>query len=305
MQVRVFSDFDDTLLLGDSILLWLRFYYGKRPWRRFFLIGHGVGLVLLLLRVITSAGLKRIFLWPMAWEKPDELERLSREFVHAVLPRHFHGPMLRRLQAHHRLGHEIILISASATFYLRFLKELFPYAQVLGTEMNFPHRGLRLPTYVDGNLKGENKARLLYARGLVGETVGPPGPLPRAFAYSDHVSDIPLLRLAEFPVCVQPSLPLRRQAKVLGWPIFEWPGHAAWRIKTAKLRLLLTATGSWFPTRTPSPEPEPALTEEEFRHECEALAELVGRKYKAGRRVDVLRDILGEASLPTSPLDKG
>src|SRR4051812_4480243 len=120
-SVHAFFDFDDTLLSGVSILYWMRFYYSKRPGRRVFLLGNWLGLALFVTRLISSHTLKRIFLLPMAYENPALLDRLGAEFVEKELSRRFNQPVVRRLWAHHLLGHKIWIISASATFYLKHL----------------------------------------------------------------------------------------------------------------------------------------------------------------------------------------
>ena len=70
-----------------------------------------------------------------------------------------------------------MIISASATFYLKHLKTLLPMAEIQGSEMLWPESGLwRLPRYRDGNLRGANKLVRLKALGY-----GDHAPL--AFAY--------------------------------------------------------------------------------------------------------------------------
>jgi len=238
--IHAFFDFDDTLASGDSILYWMRFYYSQRPKRRIFQLANGIGLALYLLRFIDSRALKRLFLWPLAFEKPAELDRLAQKFVLTDLARRFHKPVLQRLWSHHLLGHQVVIISASATFYLKHLQALLPPVRILGTEMLWPEKGLRFPRYRDGNLKGSQKVELLKTLGYA--EAGPLG-----FAYSDHHHDMPLLAFAEFPTCVFPTPTLRRRAKTLGWPVWTWPGRPKpWKTKANKLGLLLFAA-EWFP----------------------------------------------------------
>jgi len=45
--------------------------------------------------------------------------------------------------------------------------------------------------------------------------------LERSYAYTDHHSDIPLLKLVGNPVVVNPSFFLRRAAVKNNWPILE------------------------------------------------------------------------------------
>lgn len=231
--IHAFFDFDDTLAAGDSILYWMRFYYARKPKRRIFMVANWLGLLLFLLRLVDSHALKRLFLWPVAFEKPEELDRLAQAFVFEDLAHRFHRPVLERLWSHHLLGHRVVVISASATFYLDHLKCLLPPVDLLGTVLILPATGLRFPRYRDGNLRGARKIDRLRQLGY-GET----GPL--GFAYSDHHHDMPLLSFVEFPTCVFPTPRLHRRARSLGWPIWEWAGRPPrWKRRLHKLGLLL------------------------------------------------------------------
>ena len=239
-QVHAFFDFDDTLLSGDSILYWLRFYYRRRPMRRVFQIANWAGLALIALRLIDSHTLKRIFLMPMGLEKPADLDALAAEFVREDLAHRFHVPVLQRLWTHHLLGHKIVILSASGTFYLRHLKLFLPMADIQGSDLIWPKRGWGIPRYRDGNLRGENKITRLKALGY-----GDAGSL--SFAYSDHQHDRFLLRFAEFPICTRPTAKLRRLAVENAWPVMDWPDRPTPRPPNAP---------PWPPSRTP-PMPPP------------------------------------------------
>jgi phosphoserine phosphatase len=296
-QVHAFFDFDDTLLRGDSILYWQRFYYAQRPARRVFQLLNWAGLVLHGLKVLDSHGLKRLFLLPMAYEKPEVLDALARDFVRQDLARRFHAPVLKRLWAHHLLGHKVVIISASATFYLKHLKALLPMAEIMGSEMYWPTKGLwRLPRYRDGNLRGANKLVRLKALGY-GDSV------PLSFSYSDHHHDAFLLGYSEFPTCVRPTLKLRLLAAAKGWPVLDWTRESpSWLEKLGKLMLLVLGAGPRDLGRAGDCDPEkdavaaPGYLESEGR----ALRERVQMKYSEDRDPEIFRTIFGSAGLTAS-----
>jgi phosphoserine phosphatase len=293
-SVHAFFDFDDTLLDGDSILYWMRFYYRRRPGRRFFLLANWGALLLFLVRLIDGHALKRVFLWPMAYENPAVLDRLAEEFVRGELAHRFNPPVLRRLWAHRLLGHKLMIISASATFYLKHLKALIPQAEIEGTEVVWPEKGLwRFPRYRYGNLRGANKIARLNALGFGAEA-------PFSFAYSDHHHDESLLRFAEFPFCVRPTSKLRRLARREGWPVMDWKRtKPAWRVKLEKLRLLVLASGkdTDAPAQALDPEREDIAARDYAAAENRALRECVAKKYPETRNPDVYKRIFGKAAL--------
>ncbi len=234
----VFFDFDDTLFKGDSLLYWMRYYYKKRPFRRFFLIFNGIGILLYLLRLIDGAFLKRIFLLPVGYEKQEKLEELTASFAKEELIPRCYREMWELLCLHQALGHQVVIISASATFYLKELKSFLPECIVLGTEVVFPKKGLfRFPQYEHGNIKKENKIHLLRRLypNIEGEC--------RAFAYSDSITDLPLLEFAEFPCCVHPDKELGVLAKKGQWRCYFPDGpQNEWRVRFWKLFLLMFLT---------------------------------------------------------------
>ena len=213
--IYAFFDFDGTLIEGDSILYWLRFYYRRRPLRIFSLIPAMLALVLRALGLISTHTLKRVALWPMSYEKPGRLDALAKDFVRQDLAFRLRQPVLDRLREHHRKGHRIVVISASASFYLRHLQSLLPSSCVfLGTELEWGVGFLGMPVYRGGNLREENKIHRLKELGFGDAGRG-------GFAYSDHHHDIPLLSFVEFPTCVQPTAKLRKVALASGWPIWD------------------------------------------------------------------------------------
>ncbi len=288
-QVHAFFDFDDTLLSGDSILYWLRFYYRHRPRRRVFQLANWIGLALVSLRLIDSHTLKRIFLMPMGYEPPAELDRLAADFVREELAGRFHIPVLRRLWTHHLLGHKVVILSASATFYLKHLKTFLPMADIQGSDLIWPERGFALPRYKDGNLRGENKLKRMRELGY-----GPAQPL--SFAYSDHQHDRFLLAFSEFPVCVRPTGKLRKLAADKGWPVMDWEETGKlprWRVLLAKFGLLVLAAGPGLPATGSDPLKEAASAREYAPEHVRALRERVG-----ALPVDALARIFGVSERP-------
>jgi HAD superfamily phosphoserine phosphatase-like hydrolase len=302
--VHAFFDFDDTLLRGDSILYWQRFYYAQRPWRRPFQILNWAGLLLHGLKLVDSHTLKRLFLLPVAYEKPEALDALAREFVAKELAPRFHAPVLERLWTHHKLGHEVIVISASATFYLKHLKDLLPMARIEGSEMRWADRGLwRLPAYRDGNLRGANKLNRLKAMGLAERE-------PLSFAYSDHHHDAFLLGFTGFPSAVRPTKKLRALAAEKGWPVMEWTREApAWLEKLGKALLLFFAVGpdSLGRASTCDPARQAAESDRFVPAHIRNLQARVDKDYPAETRPEVHKTLFGSlqgavaGSAPTVP----
>ncbi len=288
--MHAFFDFDDTLCSGDSILFWLRFYYRKRPARRVFQLANGVALIAYALRLVDSHALKRVFLWPMAFEPADALDRLAAEFVATDLAARLHVPVLRRLWTHHLLGHKVVILSASATFYLKHLKSILPMADIQGSELIWPERSFGLPRYRDGNLRGENKLKRMAALGYGAEAQA------LSFAYSDHYHDRFLLGFSEFPICVRPERKLRRLAREKGWPTLDWeePGRwPRWKVLLGKAAALVFAAGPGLPKTGSDPLKEAAAAREYAPGHVRALRERVAMRYPGNQPAEIYAALFG------------
>ena len=215
-KVFAFFDFDDTLSYGDSILYWLSYYYQQRPQRRYWQVITWGSLVLTGLKFIHPDTFKRIMLSPLAWENPRNLKIMAKNFAEQELPKHLFQRMISRVWAHYRLGHEVIILSASSNFYLKHISSLLPPCTIIGTEVQFKKKGwFRFARLKGGNTKGIQKLAAIARYKDLPQT----GEM--CFAYSDHVSDHFLLEFAEFPNCVQPEPKLKKMAEEIRWPLIE------------------------------------------------------------------------------------
>ena len=243
-----FFDFDDTLIPGDSILYWKRFYFKQKPFKRFFQVATWVGILAYMLRLIDSKTLKCVFLLPISYEaNEEEIETLAKKFVLEELKPRLYPEMLQRLQNHQDLGHKIVIISASATFYLKHLKELFPTATIIGTPMCFLKKGFfRLPIYEEklGNLKGAAKVHYIQKNKDL------PNTGEGCYGYSDGHTDRLLLEFTEFSFAVQPDRKMEKIAKEKNWLILE-PNFSQSRVRRnlEKLKTMITDLGNWPDTK--------------------------------------------------------
>jgi phosphoserine phosphatase len=87
---------------------------------------------------------------------------------------------------------------------------------------------------------GEEKATAIRA---LAEEVG--YDLDHSFAYSDSVTDVPMLEAVGHPHAVNPDKELRKQATANGWPIlvFDRPVALGSRMPAAKPTLAVLAVG--------------------------------------------------------------
>jgi phosphatidylglycerophosphatase C len=118
------------------------------------------------------------------------LEAAARRYLEERLPALVRPEMVARIQEHRRLGHRLVLVSASPTLYLQPWSALAGFDAVLATELEF-RDGAFSGRLAGPNCWGPEKVRRL------GQWLG--GAPRLQFAYGDSRGDREMLALAEHP----------------------------------------------------------------------------------------------------------
>ena len=125
----------------------------------------------------------------------------------------------RALIASHRdAGRDVIIVSTSGHEVVDPIAELLGADIVIATRMAVAegcYTG-EIEFYAYGEAKATRVRELAAERGYR---------LPDCYAYSDSVTDLPLLQAVGHPYAVNPDRSLRRIARQRGWPVLEFtPG---------------------------------------------------------------------------------
>lgn len=228
-QKTAFFDFDDTLIRGDSIVLWNQFLFAKRPKLKWRIIYVWWGLFLWLTGKINTVGFKAYVLSTSYQVSELERKSLVQEFVYDYIPKFIQKEAMEKWEWHKSQGHFMVLLSASGEFYLKEIGVWLGADYTQGTLVQFPDskskKIFRRPTMRLGNFKGPNKAQLIDENSIwtSGET----------WAYSDHIVDCPMLEKADNIVAVNPESRLRKRAQNKNWEILEISNisHSFWEQK--------------------------------------------------------------------------
>ena len=164
------------------------------------------------------------------------IERMGPEVMAAMLPRVF-PQMLDEVHAHQDAGRPTFIVSAAGNDVVESL------AQVLGMEGGI---GTRYEVDADGNFTGRFDGPFVYGPGKVEAMEAFAAEhdidLAASYAYSDSLSDLPMLRAVGHPVAVNPDPPLAAIAREEGWRTmrFERLGR---RLVAVAVTLLATVAG--------------------------------------------------------------
>jgi HAD superfamily hydrolase (TIGR01490 family) len=164
------------------------------------------------------------------------IDRMGPEVMAAILPRIF-PQMLEEVYAHQDAGRPTFIVSAAGNGVVEQL------AHVLGMDGGI---GTRYEVDGEGNFTGHLDGPFVYGEGKVTAmkefAARHQIELADSYAYSDSLSDLPMLRAVGNPVAVNPDPPLAQIARAEGWQVmrFERLGR---RLVALAVTLLATVAG--------------------------------------------------------------
>ena len=165
-----------------------------------------------------------------------KIDRMGPEVMAAILPR-VYPQMLDEVHAHQDAGRATFILSAAGNGVVVSL------AQVLGMEGGI---GTRYEVDGEGNFTGRFDGPFVYGAGKVEAMQAFAAEhdvdLSASYAYSDSMSDLPMLRAVGHPVAVNPDPQLTEIARQEGWQTmrFERLGR---RLFAVAITLLATIAG--------------------------------------------------------------
>jgi len=164
------------------------------------------------------------------------VERMNPEVMAAILPR-VYPQMLDEVNAHRDAGRATFIVSAAGNGVVE------PLAAVLGMDGGI---GTRYEVDDAGAFTGRFDGPFVYGPGKVEAMESFAAAhgieLAESFAYSDSISDLPMLRAVGNPVVVNPDPPLAEIAREEGWQTmrFERLGR---RLVAVAVTVLATIAG--------------------------------------------------------------
>jgi len=191
------------------------------PWRLLLFPLVPLAMLAYVAKFITRARLKEINQTLMIGGnvRRDRLMPHVESYAEAVVARNVRAGARAQIAQDKADGYSLVLATASYRLYVEPIARRLGFDAVIATD----HLNQHLD-YVRARIAGENcydtgKLRMIEAwmaaQGIVrGEAA--------IRAYSDHVSDAPMLEFADEPYAANPHKPLARLARLRGWPRVDW-----------------------------------------------------------------------------------
>lgn len=219
MQEAAFFDLDKTVIAKSSTLAFGRPLYqagflGRRAFARL-----SLAQVFYLLFGADHDQLERardellhlIEGWPRS-----EVEDLVRETLAEFATPYVYAEALFLIDEHKRQGRKVVIVSASTEEIVRPIAEYLGVDDVIATRVKCDDQG-RYLAEIDVYAMGPGKAKAMLE---MAETQGID--LDGSYAYSDSITDVPMLEVVGNPAAVNPEKELRKVAEEREWPILEF-----------------------------------------------------------------------------------
>ncbi|MFY9332068.1 MAG: HAD family hydrolase [Candidatus Nanopelagicales bacterium] len=172
------------------------------------------------------------------WDVAKVREIVSETLDEIITPV-IYEEALALIDAHHAAGRDVIIISSSGTEVVEPIGERLGVDIAVGSQLmveNGCYTGeILFYAY------GENKAQAL--RDLAVER---DYDLTISYAYTDSITDLPMLEAVGFPHATNPDDELREMAEKRGWPIddFKRPVHMKSRLPKVERKQAVAAAGA-------------------------------------------------------------
>jgi HAD superfamily hydrolase (TIGR01490 family) len=199
----------------------LHMAFSKSPWRLLLAPFLPVGLVLYALKIWDRAQLKQFSQILLIGRRVPKTQFAKYLESHAdlVVGKNVYPQLLARVAQEKAAGYRHVMATASYRLYVEAIAKRLGFDDVIATDLSTDSSGHVLAR-IDGHnchdvAKLELVKRWMEKHGLARATC-------HIRAYSDHVSDAPLLNYADEPFATNPHGPLARLAKKKGWPVLDW-----------------------------------------------------------------------------------
>ncbi|MFI6427964.1 HAD family hydrolase [Promicromonospora sp. NPDC050880] len=152
----------------------------------------------------------------------EKVRQIVTETVHELIDPYVYAEAVELIAEHHAAGRDVVVVSASAAVLVEPIAAVLGADHVLSTQMTVEDG--RFTGEIDFYNYGDNKAvgvrRLAVREGY---------DLAGCFAYSDSITDAPMLAAVGHGYVVNPDRVLRRRALQSGWGVLAFTRPVALR----------------------------------------------------------------------------
>ncbi len=154
----------------------------------------------------------------------EQVRSIVEETLHDIVDPLVYAEATQLIGEHKQEGHDVVVVSASGAEIVAPIASMVGASRSVGTRMVVTEG--RYSGDVDFYCYGENKA--VAVRELAAEQGYDLG---ASHAYSDSITDLPLLEAVGHPTVVNPDRALRKLAAQRGWPVLTFSDPVSLRAR--------------------------------------------------------------------------
>jgi HAD superfamily hydrolase (TIGR01490 family) len=210
-----FYDLDGTLISGNVVTRYA-FFARRRPWGVWQYTKLLLSVPLLLgMDLYSRRAFNKYFYRSYRGLRREWLESLSDDLFERVIRPEIYPSAKSLVEADRQQGYRVVLVSGALDFDLPALVRYFRFDGVLCNRLVFQN-GAATGEVVAPLLAEDSKRQALLAWCRQYNV-----DLAQSKAYSDSLSDLPMLEAVGQPAVVHPERRLRQIAAARGWPILD------------------------------------------------------------------------------------
>jgi HAD superfamily hydrolase (TIGR01490 family) len=217
MKELVILDLDGVIIKGQSQQIFLNYLFRKKIVGLFFYLK--IYMWFIFYKMGLNKNPKKIMNYAFGSLKGknlEEVEKLINDFFSEVLNNFIFHEIIDIINKHKIENRELIIVSNALDIIVKKISQFLNIKNYIGTKLEI------IDDKFTGNISddivyGKNKLKLIETF-LRKNKLN----LKNSWAYTDHISDLPILKLVKNPFAVNPDKKLCIEAKKNNWPILNF-----------------------------------------------------------------------------------
>ncbi|WP_424808917.1 HAD-IB family hydrolase [Rhodococcus sp. 27YEA15] len=237
-RIAAFFDLDKTIIAKSSTLAFSKPFFAQGLINRRSVLKSSYAQFLFLLSGADHDQMERMreHLTAMCagWDV-EQVRAIVAETLHDIVDPLVFAEAADLIADHKLRGHDVIVVSASGEEIVAPIAEALGASRSVATSMTEVdgHYTGEVDFYCYGPGKVEAMERLATEYGY---------DLSTSYAYSDSITDLPMLAAVGHPTAVNPDRALRKEASVNGWPILTFSNPVSLRARLSAQSTTTVAT---------------------------------------------------------------
>ncbi|MCX6731614.1 MAG: HAD-IB family hydrolase [Candidatus Parcubacteria bacterium] len=217
MKELVIFDVDNTIIKGQSQRLLLEYVFKKRLIKFFYYLKILCWFILYKLGIAKNPKKTMEYAFGFLKDKDENyLKNIIDDFFESELKKHFYKEALDLIDKHKRNGQEIILISNAIEPIIMRIAQYLGIKDYIATKLEIQN----------GKFTGKLFGEIVYGKNKIDkirEFIKKNNfSLKNSWSYGDHITDLPVLKIASHPIAVNPDKILFKEASKKHWPVLNF-----------------------------------------------------------------------------------